>query len=636
MNRLSHLACTAALLGLTLGGCAEGGEGPAQATWLLGGGNDVQAALVLPPAWMVNSEGRYTHTGQGAPVMLPAYRTAWEDELERLMDKEGGSGMALADAYSDYRDKNAVNFHITKPPATAAFRTPAEYEASQAYILNWRAGYTGIKWAKLFAGIIQGAWDVVPVIMMTSSTSHRTWIETQLTSLGYSAADQAKNIIWWTVNSNAIWARDFGPVSVVETGATGKEKLSFIDYKYYHARPYDDEVPAHLAKAWGVNAYRPDLSFEGGNFQTTSDGLCSATKGVLYYNMQLSQSAVETILAAYQGCKKTIFAQPMTGGVIAHIDMFSKFGADDHMMVGQYTSAQDAANKAILDANAQLFANTPTPGGKTITVTRIPMPDIGSDSWGKIWRTYTNSLSLTPDGKTGVVLIPTYDDETSQESAAMAAYAKVFPGWKLVKIDSKIIIPGQGAIHCITMQIPRGIRASMEKPPGNMCGPGSTTCYPDTCGTVQVEGCCQGTMLKYCSKGKLRLKDCYNSPNCGWNPIKGLYDCGMQGKADPSRKFPYSCPGATTDAAPPADTGYIAPDFIPDLSLPDVAPDLPLPDVSELDLPPAEASVPDGGRGEIPDEEEEDGCSVASGSSPSGAWVLLFGLSLLLRRRRAA
>jgi len=603
------------------------------------GGGHVHATPTLPPADQVDRPGRFTHTGPGEPVMLPAYKTAWEEELERLMDREGPSGMALADKYSDYRDKNAAHFHITKPPATKAFRTPAEYEASQAYILNWRAGYIKASWAKLFAGILQGAWNVVPVIMLTTSTSHRTWIETQLASLGYSAAEMAKNITWVTMKSNAIWARDFAPVSIVETGTTGKEKLSFIDYKYYHARPYDDEVPAHLAKAWGINIYRPDLSFEGGNFQTTSDGLCSVTKGVLYYNIQLSQSAVEKVLAAYQGCKKTIFAQPMTGGVIAHIDMFSKFGADDRMLVGEYTATQNAANKKILDANAKLFSSTPTPGGKTITVTRIPMPNIGSDSWGKIWRTYTNSLSLTPDGKPGVVLIPTYDDETSNEAAAMAAYAKVFPGWKLVKIDSKIIIPGQGAIHCITMQIPKGKRAMMETPPGNRCGPKSTSCHPNTCGSITLEGCCQGSMLKYCSKGKLRLKECFSNPTCGWNPGKAFYDCGMHGKADPSRTFPYACPGATTDAAPPADTGYIAPDFNPDISMdlpmPDVAPDLPSPDVNPADLPPAEAGTPDGGRGDDP--EEDDGCAVAPrrGAHSWGALaMLMLCLTALARRRR--
>ena len=629
MNRLLIPLCLA-LLGLTLAGCsADPAKTRSKSRALTG---EVTLATPAPTGHEVTAQGRFTYTGPGEPKMLPAYKTEWEENLERLMDKSGSSGNALADAYSDYRDKNTGTFHITNPPTTKAFRTPAEYEASQAYLLNWRAGYTSTTWSALFEEIIKGAWGVVPVLMMTSSTTHQTWIENKLTGLGYSAAEQAKNVIWWKAKSNAIWARDFGPVSIVETGTTGKEKLSFIDYKYYHARVYDDEVPSLLAKDWGVNVYRPDLSFEGGNFQTTSDGLCSTTKGTLYYNLQLSQSAVEQILTIYQGCKKVLFPQPMTGGVIAHIDMFSKFGADDRMMVGEYTATQHAANKAILDANAALFAATTTPGGKTITVTRIPMPDIGGTGYGKIWRTYTNSLALTPDGKAGVVLIPTYDDETTYLTTAMTAYGKVFPGWKLVKIDSKIIIPGQGAIHCITMQIPAGVKASMEAAPGNQCGPKSTTCYKNTCGTIPAEGCCTGTILKYCSKSTLKGKDCYSKPSCGWDSAKALYDCDMQGKADPAGKFPMACPAASTDAAPSSDLGL---DMTPDLLVPDLEiPDLLVPDQETPDSTPPDASLPDAGEDSGSD---EDGCSVAGGrqGTPAGvALLLLLGLTTLLGRRR--
>ena len=629
MHRKLHPACLI-LPCLTLGGCLSDPGDTAHATRPLTVPTESRTAT-SPLAAADPIQGGFIHTGPGKPAMLPAFMTKWEEDLERQMAKQGRSGFALADKYSDYRDKNITNFHITKAPATKSFRTPAEYEASQAYLLNWRAGYTSSKWTDLFEEIIQGAWGEVPVILMTSSTTHQTWIESRLTNLGFTAAEQAKNIIWWKAKSDAIWARDFGPVSIVETGSTGKEKLSFIDYKYYSTRVLDDEVPALLAKEWGVNDYRPDLSFEGGNFQTTSDGLCSSTKGTLYYNPQLSQSAVEDILATYQGCKKTIFPQPMTGGVIAHIDMFSKFGADDHMMVGSYTDTQHKANKAILDANTKLFEATKTPTGKTIKVTRIPMPDIGGSGYGTIWRTYTNSLALTDDGKPGVVLIPTYDDETSNLTAAMAAYKAVFPGWKLVQIDSKIIIPGQGAIHCITMQIPVGVRASMETPPGNLCGPKSYSCHKRICGTIPAEGCCNGTLLKYCSKGSLKLKDCYSKPSCGWDSANALYDCSMLGTADPAAKFPMTCPLASTDAAPAFDMG---PDLTPDLPIPDLTPDQPVPDLEPPDSAAPDASLPDGGGD---DDGDQEGCSCLAGGGeiPEGVSLLmLLGLTALWTRRR--
>jgi MYXO-CTERM domain-containing protein len=471
---------------------------------------------------------------------LPKWKTEWERELERRA-KTGAGGSPLLDQYDDYRNKYIDKFFVTKPPTTAGIRPPAEYEPSQAYLLAW-AQYSQTAWKKLFGDIVKGAWGIVPVVLIYKDAAHQTYLETELKALGLSATEikDPKNIIWWQQQTNAIWARDFGPVSIVTTPTSGSPTLSFVDFRYYHARQYDDEIPADLAKDWGINDFRPDLEYEGGNFMSTADGLCAATRGVLYYNLQYSQSAVEQIFADYLGCKETVFTATMQGGVIAHIDMFAKFASDTAMLVAEYQASQDATNKAILDANAKLFDGKTTPSGKTMTVTRIPMPDAGSGIL-KTWRTYTNSLSLLGTGGGKVVLIPVYSDETTYEKDALAAYAKVFPGWTLVPIDSKIIIPGQGAIHCITMQIPVGSKAKMETDPPDLCGATKFQCAERVCGNIGTQGCCDNELLKYCSKGKLRATECASKPKCGWSSSQNNYQCGTAGTPDPAGVFPLSC-----------------------------------------------------------------------------------------------
>jgi MYXO-CTERM domain-containing protein len=433
------------------------------------------AAGANAPAYPPDRFLVYTGGGQR---FLPKWKTERERQIERLARQARAAGLPYADQYDDYRNQNIDKFFTTQPPVTAGIRPPAEYEPSQAYLLFWPSYYSQPAWKAYFGGIIKGAWGVVPLLLIYDDAAHKTWLEQELTALGYSASamQDPQNVIWWEHQTNSIWARDYGPVSIV----SGTGVLSFVDFRYYHGRPRDDETPAELAKAWGVNDFRPDLEFEGGNFMSTSDGLCAATKGVLAYNPQLSQSAVEQLFVDYLGCQQTLLAATMTGGVIPHIDMFSKLASDTQVLVGEYTASQDAANKAILDGNAALFAAATTPTGKAIQVTRIPMPTAGT--WlfiFKIWRTYTNSLSLSgPGGK--VVLIPTYSGETSNESAAMAAYASVYPGWTLVKVDSEIIIPNQGAIHCTTMQIPQGQKAKMEADPPDLCGPTQIACGATT------------------------------------------------------------------------------------------------------------------------------------------------------------
>ncbi len=596
--------------------------------------------------------------GHGEPA-LPKWKTRREVDAERLARARATAWPGRTehiDQYSDYRDKNIAKFFATKPPITTGVRAPAEYEPQQAYLLNWRANYTSIEWRKLFMEIIKGAWGEVPVLMIIKDAKHKTYIEGQLTSNGFPAKEVAdkKYITWWQNDSNAIWARDFSPVSIVGTTGASKGVLSFVDFRYYHTRVLDDELPTDLAKEWGINVFRPDLDFEGGNLMTTSDGLCAATRGVLWYNLQLSQSAVETVFADYLGCKTSFFPAPMTGGVIAHIDMYSKYSSDTTVLVGEYTAKQHAQNAKVLDANAALFAKMKNGSGKAVKVIRIPMPNVGVKYViYKIWRTYTNSVSLTADGKTGVVLIPTYDDETSKEKAAMAAYAKAYPGWKLVKIDSKIVIPGQGAIHCITMQIPKGKRSKMEADPAPLCDKTKYECVVSGCGKISAKGCCDGQIRKYCSGGKLRASDCGYSPQCGWDKAKQWYACKTGGGGDPSGKLPRSCnvaKGLADASVWDGKADQLSPDLLytgdkgtPDQPAPDQLPDQPLPDQpapdqAKPDTTPDRGAL-DAARADAGEEPEEDeGCSCAAGGPgrrPGGGWLLaLFGVLLVAIRRR--
>ena len=580
---------------------------------LLPGGDpgESSSGLVAPEKLPPGTE--YTFVGS-TKERLPKGMTDWERAITRASREGGQGGTPWADQYDTYRTTNISNFYITKAPQTAGFRTPAEYEASQAYMLSWNPDsfYAGPKWRTLFTDIIKGAWGIVPVLLVHKDAAHKATLEAELKTLGYTAADIAKNVIFWKQRTDAIWARDYGPLSIVQGSGGANAKLSLVDYRYYHTRVRDDETPTKLAAAWGVNVFRPDLDSEGGNFMSTSDGLCALSKGVLWFNLGLAQSAVEQLFKTYQGCKKVLIVDAMSGA-IPHIDMYAKFSADDTVLVGQYTAAQHAGNRKILEGVATLLAATKNPSGKTLKVIRIPMGNVGKSGKYNVWRTYTNSLSLT-NGTKKVVLIPTYSDETSNEAGAMAAYAKAYPGWTLVKVDSMVVIPDEGAIHCITMQIPVGTRAKMEMAPKDLCGTSKLQCAKASCGAITDDGCCDGTLLKYCQGSKLSAEDCAGDPSCGWDSANGWYACGTSGGADPSGSKPRACPGTTKPDA----------SVKPDLAVADLPP--PKPDLR------ADAGGPDGGSaGGDPD----DGCAVAGRGGDDLPLILLF-LIFVIRRRRDA
>jgi len=70
----------------------------------------------------------------------------------------------------------------------------------------------------------------------------------------------------------------------------------------------------------------------------------------------------------------------------------------------------------------------------------------------------------------------------------------------------------------------------------------------DLCEDVPLKGCCLDGNVHICYSDQWNdwyspmIMDCSNFPECGWNPTKSQYDCGMNGEADPSGEWPKKCP----------------------------------------------------------------------------------------------
>jgi hypothetical protein len=83
------------------------------------------------------------------------------------------------------------------------------------------------------------------------------------------------------------------------------------------------------------------------------------------------------------------------------------------------------------------------------------------------------------------------------------------------------------------------------------CGAGTQCnatgqCVPTgpACAGITWEGCCDGSLLKYCENDQLVTLDCSTQPQCGWAFDKYVYDCWTTGKADPSGVHAKACPGS--------------------------------------------------------------------------------------------
>jgi agmatine deiminase len=585
--------------------------------------------------------------------------------LARPIRAPGIGGSLHFDIYDDYRNLNITKFFITQAPVSA-FRAPAEHEPSQACILSWpKAGQPNLNTE--FNEVFKAAVSAATVVIVHEDAAHKASIQTQLTNSGVSQAtlNDPTQVIWWQHPTNTIWARAFGPLSLVSTPATGTGKLSFVDFRFLHTLPNDDEIPTDLSQDWGVNVFRPDLDLEPDNFMVDGNGLCITTLATAWANPQMTTSAIEMLLQDYVGCSKLVWLEPMVGAGDPQLDMFAKLLPNNVALVGQYTQGQDPINRQILDTNAMVLT------GNSLTVVRIPMPNNKTGGTPSVvWRSYINATLLdgSVNNKQKVALVPVYATETSNEAQALSVYQNQLPTWTVKAIPSDDLMLLHGAVHSITMQIPEGDMSKMEADPPDLCGPTQLACVtapdaavadgavdaavpdavavpdatPTPCGNISFEGCCDGNVVKFCVGSMLGAKDCAGDPQCGWDATNGWYDCGTAGGSDPSGTFPKSCIAVTDAAVPDASVPDL---FTVDSDVPDQSPiaDMSVPDLFTTDTSAPDQSVaadtspaqPDAS--DIDPDGDDDGCSCHVGGSPSllpFPPLLLLGLLLLVIRPR--
>ncbi|MEZ0229074.1 MAG: agmatine deiminase family protein [Planctomycetota bacterium] len=249
-------------------------------------------------------------------------------------------------------------------------------------------------------------------------------------------------VLWRSFKFGSVWMRDYGPWTVRKK-SNGDRVIG--DMGYFSDRPDDDRLPYDYATLRGWE--RLDLSalkIEGGNIQSDGKGRLFTSTRTLEgksWGANDSQAAVEKNLRKV-GATDVVFLERMpepegTG----HNDMFSKLMNAKDALVGRHS---DPRFKGTLDRNAKRFEAL----GYKVTRVDFARPEkvTGVPKDGLPLMTYTNSLMV---GKT--CLVTAYKD-LERDKAAAEIYKQL--GWKPVMIDVRSIIGANGAIHCISMQVP--------------------------------------------------------------------------------------------------------------------------------------------------------------------------------------
>lgn len=372
---------------------------------------------------------------------------------------------------------------MTKTQTTKR-RLPAEWEAMDAVLLAWPHADTDWKPIlrevdAVFAEIAQAASRRAAVIIATPEPERvrkKLGIGNWKLEIGEgktAASDPSKfqisnhkfhPIILVQVATNDTWTRDFGPITVEAAGKPLLLDFGFNGWGLKFASDLDNQVTRkmHAANLFGRTPLRsPHLVLEGGSIESDGRGTILTTSACLLSpnrNPGLTKAQIEKQMLTLFGTKRVLWLDHghMEGDdTDAHIDTLARLAPDDTIVYVACDDRQDA-HYADLKAMENELKKLRTAAGKPYRLLPLPWPAAKLDEDGnRLPATYANFLVLN-----GAVLAPTYRDPA--DAAALKVIGKAFPKHEIIGIDCTPLIWQHGSLHCVTMQIPKGVMRSLN------------------------------------------------------------------------------------------------------------------------------------------------------------------------------
>jgi agmatine deiminase len=264
-----------------------------------------------------------------------------------------------------------------------------------------------------------------------------------------------------SIETNDTWARDFGPITVLENNEPVVLDFGFNGWGFKFPADLDNRITGKLYDR-GVFGSRPfetvGFILEGGSIESDGRGTILTTAQCLLSpnrNPHMGRTDIAAFFRKALGAERILWIENghLAGDdTDAHVDTLARFCPDDTII---YTACDDSADEHFrpLRDMAEELKSFRTVDGRRYRLVPLPWPEACHDETGRrIPATYANFLIIN-----GSVLVPTYG--TRKDSAALEVIRKVFPDRRVTGVPSQPLLKQHGSLHCITMQLPKGVMA---------------------------------------------------------------------------------------------------------------------------------------------------------------------------------
>jgi agmatine/peptidylarginine deiminase len=272
---------------------------------------------------------------------------------------------------------------------------------------------------------------------------------------------QQQNIRIYELPYNDTWARDHGPITTIGQGKFYINDFGFNGWGNKFDASLDNLITEGL---FNQNAFRTEVRYnnlrdfilEGGSIESDGNGTILTTSACLLNpnrNPWFSKTDIELKLAEVLGTQRILWLNHghLEGDdTDSHIDTLARFCNENTIAYVKCPNSSDTHFEDLALMEAQLKTFTRLNGGPYRLVPLPMVSPICNQEGERMGATYANFLIINK-----AVLVPVYG--VPEDNLALEILSGVFPDREIVGINCLPLIKQNGSLHCITMQIPKGL-----------------------------------------------------------------------------------------------------------------------------------------------------------------------------------
>jgi agmatine/peptidylarginine deiminase len=263
------------------------------------------------------------------------------------------------------------------------------------------------------------------------------------------------NVVFIPAKFNDTWVRDYGFLTTSDGSELRALEFQFNGWGQKFNAELDNQVNIkYLADQLQVPLFSELAVVEGGALEIDADGILLSTQLCLTNpkrNGEMTLEEYRSLFADTLGAKQTIILEHghLAGDdTDGHIDTLARFTPNQGVVYqGCENRPTDPHFSGLHALGAELQHHLPEH-----TLFALPLPEIFSAEGERLPASYANFLILN-----GAILAPIY--QQPEDAEALAVLAQAYPDYTIVPIDCSVLIQQYGSLHCITMQIPKGVLA---------------------------------------------------------------------------------------------------------------------------------------------------------------------------------